>query len=264
MTSQRPCWTEPFNGRGRVESRRDALHVTRRGRQPERRGGPARRAVGPGTARRPGPRRGGGHAASPRCRPAGHDLGLGPIARARGVRRASVRSAARRSSERTGGGAARPSSTGPTPPAYFRSRSGPRLGSSGGSASPREGAGTCFRTGTEAVPRWSPGCVTRVRSPPISSAEPRREACGSIGPRPRSPLSGCSTSARWCAVSAAVSSACTTWPSAPSRRICVRRIGVTTSVPDTSWPRPHRPLASPPSPTWPPIAVCRSASCAPR
>ena len=59
------------------------------------------------------------------------------------------------SSGPTGVRGARPSSTGPMPPASFRSRTGRPTRSSGGPGWPRGSAGTTWRSRTRAAPRWS-------------------------------------------------------------------------------------------------------------
>ena len=117
------------------------------------------------------------------------------------------------------------------PPACCRSRTGRPTGSSAGPAAPRASAGMCWRSGTRRCAEVWPGCAARGRSRRTNSAVPRRAVRGGTGRRPRSPPSGCSTSASWSAASGGASRASTTWPSAPSRPSCWPRNGATRSAP---------------------------------
>ena len=135
------------------------------------------------------------------------------------------------------------------------------MDSSAGPGSPRGSVGTCWRSETRPVARWWLAFVATARSPRTSWAAPRRADRGGTGPRPRSPPSGCSTSASWSAVSVEASSASTTWPNAPCRPTSWPRNGRTRSAPGTSSLRPGARSAWPPKPTWLRTTGCRVRSC---
>ena len=182
--------------------------------------------------------------------------------------RAKGRSGATGSSGPTGGPRAPRSSTGRTRPAWCRWRIGLRTGSSAGPGWPGGGDGTCWRSTTRAARTSWPGCVTTAPSRRTSWVARRRADHGGIGPRPRSPRSGCWTSASWSAASDEASSASTTWPSAPCRRTCWPRTGPTMSARGGSLLPPGHHSAWRPRPTWPCTTGCHDHSsggrCRPR
>ncbi len=114
-------------------------------------------------------------------------------------------SAAPASSAPTGARRAPPSNTGPTPRAWCRWRTGPPTRSRRARGGQGQALARTGGAGQELPGRCWPACAPTAPSPPTSWAGPRRVAPGGTGPRPRSPPSGCSTSARSSAASAAAS-----------------------------------------------------------